>query len=320
MITYSKTKIDQRWDNMPKNLREVLYSPAYGETVFQIAKDYHLDERKSEIVVRLVGFVLYGFIHPEELDEKMVEEIDIDKNTAEEISDKLNKKIFDQFRKEISEIYSPVSEDSMQVESIKKPSPSSKPKKPFLEEEETEVDEDNLPEPFYSPEENKGFEKKSFTKDKPSFKRPVFERKTKGSEETKPFVIHRGTEKEPSFGENEKQGPKKSFSLGDFFGKEQKDKSFSAKIQTPFNKNKEDEKIVNYSEYRNTLEPDKKKNFINIPEQKEEIGKEEEIQKPLQLKNKIPASENKKKNKKEEEKKGSSGPSVKGNVIDLRNL
>ncbi len=319
---------------MSKNLREVLYSPAYGETVFQIARDYHLDERKSEIMVKLVGFVLYGFIHPEELDEKMMEEVDIDKKTAEEISDKLNKKIFDQFRKEISEIYSPVSEDSLQVESIRKSSPSSKSEKTILKEKETKVDEGNLPEPFYSPEKDKSFDKESFTKDKPSFKRPVFEKKTKDGGEAEPFVIHRGSGREPSF-EDKNQGPKKSFSLGDFFGKEQKDKGFSAKIQTPFNKNKDDEKIVNYSEYRSTLEPDKEKNFINIPDQKEkglkeevedkkEVGTplqpEEEIQKSNPPKNKIPASLNEEKSKKEEDKKDGSGPSVKGNVIDLRNL
>jgi len=70
VLSYSKTQINNRWDVIPSNLREVLYSQAYAETIIQIARTHHLNDRKAGITARLAGFVIYGFVHPEELGKK----------------------------------------------------------------------------------------------------------------------------------------------------------------------------------------------------------------------------------------------------------
>jgi hypothetical protein len=242
MITYPKTKIDKRWDNMPEKLREILYSPAYGETLLQITDDYHLSEIKKEVVFKLVSFVIYGFIHKEELDKKIINEIDVDKKVVEELVEEIDKKIFSHIENELNDIYSPVSEIETTIETIK-------PKKVVSIETEKE-DNKHI---------NRDFIKSEFlTKEK------------KEEEMNTPFIIHKEGEKDKDKIEEKEDF---SFSFNDFFDKKDKkeNKSF-AKINIP---KKEPEKKVHYSEYRTPIDYKNKKSFINIPKQKNIIQKSE---------------------------------------------
>lgn len=290
---------------MPEILREVLYSPAYGETILQIAKDHHLDEVKTEAVMRLSGFVIYGFIHPEELDDKIVEEIGVDKTTAREVAEEIDKKVFEEFRKELAGMYSPVSETAGQVESIRKPAGT-----------ETQIEGIKITEgKKEKPEEEKGPEIRRYGILAPEPGEGAEEKKT-----DEPFIIHRESGK-PAAEEVGEIKERKSFQLGDLFGKEtKKEDAPSVKIKAP--KDKDTKKTVHYSEYRTSAQPGKRdgNGFITMPnptkpEKKPEVKPAEKIV-PQKSEIKPPKAEV----KKEEPKKTDSGPSVEGNTIDLRNL
>jgi len=307
VLSYSKTQINNRWDVIPSNLREVLYSQAYAETIIQIARTHHLNDRKAGITARLAGFVIYGFVHPEELGKKIKEEIDIDIKTADEIAEEIDRKIFSQFRKEIFKIYSPISEAVTQVEEIKRPE-----------------------------------------KEKIIFplKSKYQEGKKKDLKKGAPFIIHRETGESayPVRQAQGKEGKEKKdfdFSFGQFFGKEkQEGDKGTAKVEVPFfsrevQNKKEEEKTVHYSEYRTTPSYEGGESFINLPDTQKV--------KPLESKSEMPVTKIKEsseknggeKKKQEQElgkpddkfkKKGSDGdggnkgPSIEGNIIDLRNL
>src|SRR6056297_62528 len=163
MITYPKAKIDRRWDNMPMKLREALYSPAYGKTLLQIAKEHHLNEIKTEKLFKIVSFVLYGFIHKEEIEEKIIKEIKIDQSVAEKISDKIDKKIFSQFVEELNEVYSPVAETDTNIANIKHKKKEKKIGNIEISHEEQpkqKGDEEFIKSEFETTEEKKGKSKK----------------------------------------------------------------------------------------------------------------------------------------------------------------
>lgn len=108
MLRPSQEEIDKRWDALSEELREALYSPLYGETIFQIGADNHLDERKSAVVAGLAGYVIFGFLHPDELDSKIAKEIGLNPEAASSIAEEVDRKIFSQFKEALGEVYSPV--------------------------------------------------------------------------------------------------------------------------------------------------------------------------------------------------------------------
>ncbi len=292
MITYPKAKIDRRWDNMPMELRKALYSPAYGKTLLQIAKEHHLNEIKTEKLFKLVSFVLYGFIHKEELDEKILKETEIDKKVAEQISDKVDKKIFSQFLDELNEIYSPVAETDTNIANIK---------------HKTDQKIGNIEISHKEKPEQKGdkeFIKSEFQKEE--------SQKTEEKNKETPFVIHQEEKREE---ERPKQKKDFSFSFGDFFEKQEKDGP-SAKVQTP---KKDQKRTVHYSEYRTPASSDNDKSFINIANQKNKPRKQPDKSGEAQ-KQKEAASKPEKQNKKIDKDKKKNNPSVSGNTIDLSNL
>ncbi|MEX1014940.1 MAG: hypothetical protein WDZ80_07335, partial [Candidatus Paceibacterota bacterium] len=130
MLTYTKKTIYERWDSMPMKLREAMFSPAYGESLFEILEENHISKHKAETIIRLVGYVFFGLVHPDELDKKISKELDIDKNIINQITEEIDRKIFSQLRDEIMGMYSPVSDGSFEY------------KKPSLKPQENESSEE----------------------------------------------------------------------------------------------------------------------------------------------------------------------------------
>jgi hypothetical protein len=96
-----------RWDMLPIPLREVLFSPAYAEMVSTIAAAHHLTEEKTRPILKLVGYVVMGFLHPTELGKAIQEELELNRETAEALANELDLKIFSRFRNELTSVFHP---------------------------------------------------------------------------------------------------------------------------------------------------------------------------------------------------------------------
>lgn len=92
---------------MPEILREAMSSEINSDIVWKAAENEHLAEEKIVVVSKFVGYVLMGFIHPEDLAREIKENLGIDIRIATSIADPINKKIFQPLRQELETIYSP---------------------------------------------------------------------------------------------------------------------------------------------------------------------------------------------------------------------
>ncbi len=108
MTTISKEKIFKRWDTLPDNLREILISEETGALLWQTCESEHLVDEKIRVVARLVGYVLFGFLHPEDLTKEIQDSLGLNPQVAATISGALNKKIFVPLRPDIDKVYAPV--------------------------------------------------------------------------------------------------------------------------------------------------------------------------------------------------------------------
>jgi hypothetical protein len=109
MITVSQQLASQRWDIITPPLREALFSDMNADFVWNLCQSEHLTEEKSYQVAELSGYVLLGFLHPEDLAGEIVSSVDLPAPLAKTISDQINSRVFAPLRADIDKVYSPIS-------------------------------------------------------------------------------------------------------------------------------------------------------------------------------------------------------------------
>ena len=109
MIIPSEEQIDARWDTLPESLRSAMFSEEYSDLIQNAAAKAGVPEDKVPYITGLVGYVLMGFIQPEELQEEIVKGTSADSKTAAALSKTIASGIFNPLKKDIGLVYQPVS-------------------------------------------------------------------------------------------------------------------------------------------------------------------------------------------------------------------
>ena len=99
----------ERWDILPMTLREALYSEPNSDFLWKICEEEHIPDKQIYAVARMSGYVLMGFLHPEDVAEELHEAIGVDLKTASSIENELNKRIFAPLQTDIATVYKPLS-------------------------------------------------------------------------------------------------------------------------------------------------------------------------------------------------------------------
>jgi hypothetical protein len=109
MTTPTQDQALQRWDTLSDNLREALCLEANTDFISTTCANEHIPEDKVSIVSRVSGYVLMGFLHPEDVAQELKNRLGLDTQTANLIEDALNKRIFVPLRADIDKVYAPIS-------------------------------------------------------------------------------------------------------------------------------------------------------------------------------------------------------------------
>ena len=109
MISPTKKQSLDRWDTLPLNLREELCLEVNSDFVWKTCNDEHIPDEKIYEVAKVIGYVLFGFLHPEDVAQEIKERLGVDTRTANSIEEAVNKRIFAPLRTDIDKVYSPLS-------------------------------------------------------------------------------------------------------------------------------------------------------------------------------------------------------------------
>jgi hypothetical protein len=109
MFDISQQQAGQRWDIITPQLREALFSDVNADFVWNLCQNEHLTEEKSYQVAEISGYVLLGFLHPEDLAGELVSSVDLPAPLAKTISDQISSRVFAPLRADIDKVYSPLS-------------------------------------------------------------------------------------------------------------------------------------------------------------------------------------------------------------------
>ena len=108
MLKISRQQALNRWDILPDNLREALFSEYDADILWRICENQHLSEDKIRIIAILIGNVILGFIHLEDLAGEIKQELGINPEIANSIASEIERKIFAPIRSDLEKIYAPV--------------------------------------------------------------------------------------------------------------------------------------------------------------------------------------------------------------------
>jgi len=106
---------------LPSELREIIVSETSSNIVWKAAENEHLTEEKIVVVSKLVGYVIMGFIHPEDLAGEIKNSLGIDARIAETIASSINVKIFQTIREELEQVYAPATSEENGLAGMPRP-------------------------------------------------------------------------------------------------------------------------------------------------------------------------------------------------------
>ena len=109
MLTISQQQSLDRWDAITPQLREALFSEVNADFVSKVCQDEHLPAEKGDEIAGISGYVLLGFMHPEDLAVELKDGVGLDQKTASSIASAINQRIFAPLRQQIDSVYSPLS-------------------------------------------------------------------------------------------------------------------------------------------------------------------------------------------------------------------
>ncbi|MDR3581914.1 MAG: hypothetical protein P4L67_01425 [Candidatus Pacebacteria bacterium] len=100
-----ENQILARWDTIPDNLRDALTSSASSDFIWDIATKENVPKEKIRIVAGVAGYVLLGFLHPDDLAQELVKQAAVDPKSATAIQNALRDRIFAPLKQQIDTVY-----------------------------------------------------------------------------------------------------------------------------------------------------------------------------------------------------------------------
>jgi hypothetical protein len=109
MLQIPRQQILDRYDTLPESLKDAGFLPYNTLLIKKIGESNHLTEEKISTISQLVGYVLFGFIHPEDLAKEIRESLNLNPEIANSIADEIDRKIFNPIRTDLEKVYAPPS-------------------------------------------------------------------------------------------------------------------------------------------------------------------------------------------------------------------
>ncbi|MDD5144609.1 MAG: hypothetical protein PHW72_00515 [Candidatus Pacebacteria bacterium] len=107
MTTLSQENIKKNWElyeKLPQELKEALLSPSTAESIGNVCEKNEVD-LPSDISL-LVGEVLLGILPPENFQERIEKELDVEKEKAKQIAEEINRYVFFPVKASLEILYS----------------------------------------------------------------------------------------------------------------------------------------------------------------------------------------------------------------------
>lgn len=132
-MEYQNDEIMNAYRNLPQILKEAIFSVDTTQAIQDIGTKYKLTVEKSSDLMNETILVMLGLTHPNQFIANLAERLEIDKETARQIAEEINSKIFFPIRETLKQIHK-IEEETFTPEIDTKPTepaPVVVPESPF---------------------------------------------------------------------------------------------------------------------------------------------------------------------------------------------
>lgn len=106
MPDYSKEELWELYENIPKDLQSTVFSEKTADAIYNICKKNKIKEdKKISQVAKYTGYVLLGLVSPDKLHKTLEKEMKMEKNTAQKISQEINRIVFSKVKQSLEDLY-----------------------------------------------------------------------------------------------------------------------------------------------------------------------------------------------------------------------
>ena len=95
----------ERLGAVPQNLRDLMASLEVGDMLWLIGEVHHLTEERIQKIAGVLGYVVLGLVHVEDLAKEIVAETNVDRRLADELAREIQVKILAPVIPEIQKLY-----------------------------------------------------------------------------------------------------------------------------------------------------------------------------------------------------------------------
>ncbi len=102
---YTKEQIWKLYEKLPEELKEAVFSEETAESIWGICSRNGIEDDRISEIARYTGRVLMGLLPPDELQETLKKEMELEKEVAKKVSQEINRFIFYPVKARLEELY-----------------------------------------------------------------------------------------------------------------------------------------------------------------------------------------------------------------------
>src|SRR5581483_3313363 len=106
-MTITTPQARERFLTISDRLQDAMFSTQTAEIIDGIVQQFHLNDEKAGIVGKVAGWVLLGFLHPEDVAHEIQQQTAIPSQAATDIAKALDTKIFANLHDDLAAAYAP---------------------------------------------------------------------------------------------------------------------------------------------------------------------------------------------------------------------
>ena len=101
---YTKEQFWKLYENLPRELKDALFAEETGDDIYNICKRNAIEEN-LEVIVDYVGLVLLGVLTPEDFQNALETELNLEKEVVKEVAREINRFIFYPVRPALEQLF-----------------------------------------------------------------------------------------------------------------------------------------------------------------------------------------------------------------------
>ena len=105
MKNFTEKQIAQMYDNLPEDLKDVIFGLEMNEIVEKIGRENQLNIEQIGDLANETGMVMLGVTHPNEFIGNLADRLEIDKEKARAIAQEINEQVFKKVRESLRKIH-----------------------------------------------------------------------------------------------------------------------------------------------------------------------------------------------------------------------